>query len=330
MRICSGKIARSQKGVIYGCEGVGKSTFASKFPKPIFIDLEGGTAQLDVDRVAGITTWEEILSTIDELTADHNGYQTFVLDTADWAERLCVQSLCKKYKKAGIEEFGYGKGYAYLAEEYARMLTKLTALQESGMHVVVLAHSMIRKIELPEETGSYDHYELKCTKNVSPLIKEWADGLLFANYRTYVQANSEGKGKAIGGKERVLYTEHTAFCDAKNRWGLTGVLPLDFSQIANVFSAISSSEENEDKTWGNVDITNPKKADLTLIETAMEFSGISPAELNAYLRGDNKHGKKYIENNQTYEDLSSDIIEKIASEQIWEKLETEITERRAK
>lgn len=208
MRISSGKITRPQKGVIYGCEGVGKSTFASKFPNPIFMDLEGGTAQLDVKR-AEVSSWEEILTTIDELAKDPQGFETFVMDTADWAERMCSAYLCKKYKKTGIEDFGYGKGYAYLAEEFAAMLSKLTELQNSGMHVLVLAHSTIRKLELPEENGTYDHYELKCSKTVSPLIKEWADGLLFVNYRTFIQANANGKGKAVGGKERVLYTDAT-------------------------------------------------------------------------------------------------------------------------
>lgn len=328
MRITAGKINRPQKGVIYGCEGVGKSTFASKFPKPIFADLEGGTAHLDVQR-ADISSWEELLTTIDELSKDSHGFKTFIMDTADWAERMCAVFLCKKYKKTGIEDFGYGKGYAYLAEEYAGMLARLTALQNSGMHVVLLAHSAIRKLELPEETGSYDHYELKCSKTVSPLVKEWADGLLFANYRTTVIANSDGKGKAVGGKERVLYTEHTAFCDAKNRWGLSGILPLSFESVAEIFgnSELSSSE---DKAWGNVEVSDEKKADLTLIETSMEFSGVSEAELNDYLRGNNSKKKAFISNEQTYKDLPAEMLGKLAKEENWEKIESSIVSRRAK
>lgn len=205
MQIKTGKIMRSQRGVIYGCEGVGKSTFASKFPKPLFADLEGGTAHLDVPRISDLNTWETLLSCINELIADKQGFKTFVLDTADWAERLCIEFLCKKYKKTGLEDFNYGKGYQYLAEEYARMLANLSKLQNSGMHVLVLAHSTIKKLELPEENGTYDHYELKCSRGVSPLIKEWADGLLFANYRTYIQSSASGKGKAVGGKESSLH-----------------------------------------------------------------------------------------------------------------------------
>ena len=129
MRITAGKINRPQKGVIYGCEGVGKSTFASKFPKPIFADLEGGTAHLDVQR-ADISSWEELLSTIDELSKGGHSFKTFIMDTADWAERMCSAFLCKKYKKTGIEDFGYGKGYQY-AHDTAEKITKMQCLPDT-------------------------------------------------------------------------------------------------------------------------------------------------------------------------------------------------------
>lgn len=335
MNIQKGKISRSQRGVVYGCEGVGKSTFASKFPNPLFVDLEGGTAHLDVARVV-ISTWEDLLNCIDELTKDRKGFCTFVLDTADWAERLCSGYLCKKYKKTGIEDFGYGKGYQYLGEEFAQMLAKLTALQNAGMHILVLAHSMIKKLELPEENGTYDHYELKCSKQVSPLIKEWADGLLFANYRTFVQENANGKGKAIGGKERVLYTEHTAFCDAKNRWGLVGTLPLDFASVADVFQGQCKAPakvevvDDESNTWGNVEVKDVRKANITLVETSMEFEGISPDELTSYLQGNNPQGKVFITKEQSYKDVACDILEKLSNDESFEKVASQIKARRAK
>ena len=38
MKISSGKVIRPQKVVIYGSEGIGKSTLAAQFPNPLFID----------------------------------------------------------------------------------------------------------------------------------------------------------------------------------------------------------------------------------------------------------------------------------------------------
>lgn len=311
MQINKGIIKRTQRCVVYGCEGVGKSTFASKFPKALFADLEGGTGHLDVARIS-ISKWEELISTIEELTKDSQGFKTFVVDSADWAEGLCSDYLCKKYQKGGIEEFGYGKGYKYLAEEFAQMLAKLTALQVSGMNVVLIAHSIIQKLELPEENGTYDHYGLKCSKQVSPLIKEWADGLLFVNFRTFVETNTNGKSKALGGRERVVYTEHTAFCDAKNRWGLEGVLQLDFKHFANIFQGSCEAKqevivEDESKTLGDVEIANVRKVDIALLETSMEFEGISPDELTSYLQGNNPQSKVFIGKEQTYIDIASII-----------------------
>ena len=45
MKITSGKVIRPQKVVIYGSEGIGKTSMAAQFPNPLFIDTEGGTVQ---------------------------------------------------------------------------------------------------------------------------------------------------------------------------------------------------------------------------------------------------------------------------------------------
>ena len=52
MNITTGKRKRAQKVVVYGTEGIGKTTFASHFPSPVFIDTEGSTDHLDVARTA--------------------------------------------------------------------------------------------------------------------------------------------------------------------------------------------------------------------------------------------------------------------------------------
>jgi nicotinamide riboside kinase len=87
MKIVKGKQTKPQRVVIYGVESVGKSTFAANFPAPLFLDVEGGTAHLD-------TTRAEIGSAVelDEALAACKGneYQTIIIDSADWAERLVL------------------------------------------------------------------------------------------------------------------------------------------------------------------------------------------------------------------------------------------------
>ena len=51
LNIQKGISAAPPKVVIYGPEGIGKSTLASKFPAPLFIDVEEGTGRMDVARL---------------------------------------------------------------------------------------------------------------------------------------------------------------------------------------------------------------------------------------------------------------------------------------
>ena len=151
---------------------------------------------------------------------------TLVIDTADWAERLCIAHVCAKAQKDGIEDFGYGKGYTYLAEEFGNLLNLLTEVVEKGVHVVLTAHAQIRKFEQPDEATAYDRWELKLQKKTAPLCKEWADMVLFANFKTFAVKNDDKKAKVQGGK-RTLFTSHKPAWDAKNRADLPDELALE-------------------------------------------------------------------------------------------------------
>ena len=237
MNITSGKQTRAQRVVIYGVEGIGKTTLASQAPDPLYIDTEGGTAHLDVKRLPRPQSWKELLALAAEAACEPEAYGTLVIDTMDWAEQLLVEHVLKKYEKKGIEDFGYGKGYVYMAEEFAQLLKALDKVIAAGRHVIVTAHAMMRKQELPDEAGAFDRYELKLSKKIAPMVKEWSDALLFCNYKTLVVVTDSktGKGRAQGAK-RVIYTTHGACWDAKNRFGLADELPMEYASIAALFA----------------------------------------------------------------------------------------------
>ena len=243
MKITDGTIQSAQKIIVYGPEGIGKSTFASRFPAPLFIDTEGSTKHLNVRRLPPPESWTMLMQEAEHVLSNPTLCSTLVIDTADWAEKLCIQHVCatkltKKDGEAakGIEDFGYGKGYTYLMEEFGRLLNLLNRIVEAGVNVLLTAHATMRKFEQPDEMGAYDRWELKLEKKVAPMVKEWADMLLFANYKTYVVnvdglGAVKGKNKAQGGS-RVMYTSHHPAWDAKNRAGLSDELPFDFAHIA--------------------------------------------------------------------------------------------------
>lgn len=272
LAIRRGKINRPQKAVIYGPEGVGKSTLASQTPDPVFLDTEGGTHHLDVVRFDSATTWEEIKAGIDQLASTQHEFRTLVIDTADWLEKRLAEHLCRKANKDSIEDFGYGKGWVLLAEEFARFLTSLDALLARGMHVVFLAHSTVRKFEAPDQAGSYDRFELKLSKQAAPLLKEWADVVLFANYVTRIAEKDNGKTRAVGGKERVLFASHTAAWDAKNRHGLPDKLAFSIEALAPVFGSTGNSRHLES--------TSPAPS---LADRLREMFGVREAEVIPFL-----------------------------------------------
>jgi hypothetical protein len=236
MNIIKGKQQRAQRVVIYGVESVGKSTFAAQFPKPLFLDIEQGTSHLDVER-CDINSWKQLTDALAEAKA--TDYKTIVIDSADWAERLCVEDLLATSKKTSIEDFGYGKGWVMVAERISRMLTSVDQLIDAGKHVVLIAHSRIVKFEAPDALAPYDRYELKLSKQCSPLLKEFADELWFLRFKTKVSTTDTGRGKGLGGKERVMLTTHSAAYDAKTRSGLAEELPLEWDAVAHLFQPIA-------------------------------------------------------------------------------------------
>lgn len=252
MNIIRGKIPCAKKVVVYGPEGIGKSTFAAQFPDPVFIDTEGSTKDMDVARFEKPSSWPMLMEQVRYVKANPSICKTLVIDTADWAEQTCVSDVCARYGKKGVEDFGYGNGYVYAKEEFGRFLNALEEIVEAGVNVVLTAHAQIRKFEQPDELGSYDRWEMKLGKKTSsqttPLVKEWADMVLFANYKTWViSADDNGKKHKAQGGTRVMYTSHHPCWDAKNRYGLPDEVPFDYESIRHIIEQ-GAVPQNEVRT----------------------------------------------------------------------------------
>lgn len=230
-QITNTRQARPQKVVIYGPEGIGKTTFASQFPDPLFIDTDDkGTSFIDAKRLPYPKDWDELLNEVN-FVATKRPAKTLVLDTMDKAELMAKERLLKKHNWKLMDAAGYGTKYVAWTDEIIRLLNGLNLVTQAGINVVVVAHAKLVKREQPDEVGRYDRWELKLDRDKnSALLKEWADLLLFADYKTTVVTDSNGHGKAQGG-QRVMYTTHKPAWDAKNRLGLDDQLPLSYNAI---------------------------------------------------------------------------------------------------
>ena len=284
LNITTGRVARPQKLVFYGVEGIGKTSLAAQTPDPLFIDTEGGTAHLDVRRLQKPASWEELIALVKEVAATPDVCRTLVIDTADWAEQMCIDHICAKYKQPGIESFGYGKGYTYLSEEFARLLAACDEVILSGKNVVITAHAKMRKQELPDEQGAFDRWELKLSKQTAPLLKEWPDALLFLNFKTLVVATDSNTHKAQGGK-RVMFTSHHPCWDAKNRHNLPEEMDLSYASIAPIFgdSKVAPQAVSPAQTQPTVPAQQPLPTvtpeTLAILTGWMDKAGIKAEEI---------------------------------------------------
>jgi len=220
-----------------------------------------------------------------------------VIDSADWAERLCVEDLLATTKKTSIEDFGYGKGWVQVAERMSRLLTALDSLIANGKHVVLLAHSKVQRVEPPDLMTAYDRYELKMSKQSSPLVKEWADELWFFRFKTKAVSQEGGKAKGVGGKERVIYTTHSAAYDAKTRSGLAEELPMEWESVAHLF-----------KPSGNAGQLKPAAPAVEEVED-WEVPLFENADaVNAFLTGNGS-----IQEGETWRNASPKLLAQIKS-----------------
>jgi len=222
--------------MIYGTHGVGKTSFAASAPNPIFIQTEDGLGMIDVPTFGLLKTYDQVMQAIGALYTEDNEYKTVVLDSADHLEPIIWGQACKDNNWANIEAPGYGRGYVAALDLWRTLIDGLRALRdERSMTVILIAHAKIERFESPE-TEAYDRYSPKMHKGASALLQEAMDAVLFANYRVSTVKSDAGFGKkttrAVGGGDRILYTEERPAYLAKQRYNLPPSIPMTWDDFA--------------------------------------------------------------------------------------------------
>lgn len=231
--VTSGKIKKKFLILLYGPEKVGKTTFGSELPKPIFICGENGSDQLDVRR-ARPSNWLELKDLLKELRDGDDESETVVLDTIDWLEQLQLSYLrtTEHVQNIKLIDGGYGAYKSRLKQEWHQLFTIIDEIREKR-NILFLAHAHSKKFSDPILSCEYDRYELKMEfPEVSSVFKEYVDAILFANFETTVKKEkSTKKIRAYGDNARVLYAERTHAFDAGNRHGMPEEMEFSAKEV---------------------------------------------------------------------------------------------------
>lgn len=231
--VSRGILAEPLYVILYGVEGVGKSTFAAGAPAPIFLSTEGGTGHLDVARFPEVTTFNEAMDAIRTLTNEPHEYRTLVVDTVDHLEPLVHAHILSGTKYKSLAEFGggYGRGNEAALDLWRVFLKAVATLRSARkMHVVFLGHSAIRTFKNPMG-GDFDRYVAKMNEKAAGLVKESVGYVLFARYESFAKTDDDKRTRGFSDGTRILHTQWSASYDAKNRGDLPAELPLTWADF---------------------------------------------------------------------------------------------------
>jgi hypothetical protein len=250
-----GRISKPPRIMCYGQEGIGKSTFGSQAPKPIFIQTEDGLDEINCDKFPMATKYDDVTEALADLRREKHTYETVVVDSMDWLENLIWDKLCDQHSVTSIEKVdgGYARGYTHALKYWREIINHLNVLRnQRGMVIVLIAHSKVERFEDPE-SSSYDRYSPRLHKHAAALVSEWVDAVLFATRKIRTQTEDAGFNRkrtiahVLGkdGNERILRCVGGPSCVAKNRYAITEVLPLSWAAFIQEMSNNQSSGETK-------------------------------------------------------------------------------------
>lgn len=234
------------------------STFGSQAPSPVFVPTEDGLDEIDCAKFPLAATLDEVLAALAELRTQPHDFETVVLDSLDWLERLIWDRVCAEFSVKNIEKAdgGYARGYTHALTHWREVVDQLNLLRsQRGMVVVLIAHAKVEKFEDPE-APPYDRYSPRLHKHASALVSEWCDAVLFATRKFRTASEDAGFGRkrtiahAIGkdGGERVLRCVGGPSCVAKNRYGLTEELPLSWAAFMAALAEHTNHQPDPEET----------------------------------------------------------------------------------
>jgi len=236
----AGKIAAPLRILVYGPEGIGKSTFAASAPKPIWLGADNGTQHLDIERYPSPTSWTELRDAIADLTESPHKYATLVVDPLGWFEPMVWAETCRRCGESDIDDIGGGfqKGFEAALIEWRILIADIERMSDRrGMNVILIAHSQMKKQKSPD-AEDFERYTLQVQEKAAALFRQWCDYVLFAKRNVWTEATDKKKTRfrGIADGARYLHTAWSPAYDAKSRPQLPDPLPFREADAWATFS----------------------------------------------------------------------------------------------
>ena len=236
LQVSTGKKQAPRRVLLYGVQGIGKSSFGAQAPDAVFLPTEDGLDDVECNSLPLVTSYNDFMASLASLYTEDHEYQTLVVDSLDWLERLIWEEFCSSRRIQSIEDLGYGKGYVLAIELWRKTLDGLAALRNHrGMMIVLIAHSKVETFKNPEG-DDFDRYMPKLHKTAAAILQEWCDEVIFATYKTYTKEAGKSFGKTvakgIGTGGRVMRTTERPSHQAKNRLNMPDELPFLWDSYA--------------------------------------------------------------------------------------------------
>ena len=188
-KVKRGKVAKPRRICVYGSHGVGKTTWASRFPDALVIATEDGSGDIDVARLS-VDSALDVLQAANE--ASTSEFKTIIIDSIDWFEKFVEDALHAE----GFQQ-DFGKGTVEVARRIGKLFEQLDLCIANGKTVILIAHEETKKVE-SVSGASWDRVQPKLSKKACGRLLEWADEVLHAEIETFVSSKDEGFGRERG------------------------------------------------------------------------------------------------------------------------------------
>ena len=236
--------------LLFGQPGIGKTTFGAGGPNPVIIPTEDGLAGLNTPCFPLVKSLEELTEYLTLLNEDPHDYQSVVIDSASGVDAMIVEAILRDTGAKNLSAAGaYGAGYVLQADRWSELIRMLDQLRtERNMLVLILAHAELSTAE-DAQYGSYDRWSPRISKRALASVVEWCDIVAFATRRMILNSVDKGRrtvaaGIGTDGGERVMHISGSPAVVAKNRYGLTGEVPLAWDSLFEVFSNLANRQKD--------------------------------------------------------------------------------------